>query len=346
MTISRRNITIIVLVLTCFSSAYCQTFKGTVYDRATDSTLSFAVIYISGTSMGTYSDKHGNFELVLSGNRSEPITISMVGYYSISLTEHSANKVYKIYLSTKINELNEVIVKGKKGKWDTYLKIFKRQFLGESVNASMCNIINEKDLRFFNITDTSESVYSLNPLLIHNRALGYTITYYLDKFIYTCQKDETHIFNEKCLILGNYLFKDNLLKLNESGKRAVEKRRRSAYLGSRMHFFRLLYSGNLHSKGRSVSSLSDSLTSRAIFLIYTNSNSRLSVMKKDNHSGFFKYNGDFFVKYREMGSRINVKKDSVYFEKYGYYDPFGVDFSGYMSDRRIGDLLPFEYFLK
>jgi hypothetical protein len=38
--------------------------------------------------------------------------------------------------------------------------------------------------------------------------------------------------------------------------------------------------------------------------------------------------------------------DSVYFEKDGFYDPIGVEFSGEMSKQRIGDLLPFEYLLK
>jgi hypothetical protein len=346
MIIFRRNITIIVLVLTCFSSAYCQTFKGTVYDRATDSTLSFAVIYINGTSIGTYADNHGKFELDISGHSSGPITISMVGYYSVTLPEHIRNEMHKIYLSKKINELDEVVIQGKKGNRATYLKIFKRQFLGETVNASKCEILNEKDLRFYNIYDTTLSAYSSTPLIIRNKALGYTITYYLDKFLYNCQADKTHIFNETCLILGNYLFKDDLIALGDSEKRAVERRRRSGYLGSRMHFFRLLYSGNLHHKGRSVTSLSESVNTPAVFLIYTNTNSNSFIIKKDSLSGYLKYKGGFSVKYKGIDSKIIVKKDSVYFEKYGFYDPFGVDFSGDMSDRRIGDLLPFEYVLK
>ena len=268
----------------------------------------------------------------------------MVGYYSITLTDHTRNEKYKIYLSTKINELEEVVIQWKKGNRATNLRIFKNQFLGASVNASKCEILNEKYLRFFNISYTSLNVYSLKPLLIHNEALGYTITYFLDKFIYTCQKDEKHVFNETCLILGNYLFKDDLSALNDSEKSVVERRRKGAYLGSRMHFFRLLYSGNLHRKGRSVTSLSESVNTPAVFLIYANTDS--FVIKKDSLSGYFQYKGGFSVKYKGIDSKINVKKDSVYFEKYGFYDPFGVDFSGDMSDRRIGDLLPFEYVLK
>jgi hypothetical protein len=341
-----RKITIIVVLVACFSSANCQTFKGTIFDQSTDSTLSFAVIYISGTSIGTYSDSHGNFALDISRKTSEPITISMIGYNSITLSDHNSNRIYKIYLSTKIKELNEVVVKGKKGKWETYLNKFKRQFLGESANASMCYILNEKDLRFFNISDTSLSAYSSKPLLIHNKALGYTITYYLDKFTYTYKQDVNHVYDEECFILGNYLFKDDLLKFSESEKKTVEKRRRSAYLGSRMHFFRLLYLGNLHHRGRNISALSDSVTIPAIFLIYSDNNSKSIVFKRDSISGYLRYNGNLLVKYKRMSSTINVKNDSVYFEKYGFYDPFGVDFTGDMSNRRIGDLLPFEYLLK
>jgi len=341
-----RNIAIILVLLGWFSIAKCQTFKGTVFDQSTDSTLSFAVIYISGTSIGTYSDSHGNFELDISRKTSEPITISMIGYNSITISDHYSNKMYKIYLSTKINELNEVIVKGKKGKWETYLNKFKRQFLGESANASMCDILNEKDLRFYDISDTSLSAYSSKPLLIHNKALGYTITYYLDKFTYTYHQDVKHVFDEKCFILGNYLFKDDFLKLSEPEKNSVEKRRRSAYLGSRMHFFRLLYLGNLHHRGRNITALSDSVSIPTIFLIYSNNNSKSIVSKRDSISGYLKYKGNLLVKYKRMSSTINVKNDSVYFEKYGFYDPFGVDFTGDMSNRRIGDLLPYEYLLK
>jgi hypothetical protein len=341
-----RTLTIMTLLLTYFSVGQSQTFKGTVYDQSTDSTLSFAVIYISGTSIGTYSNINGNFELIIPKNSSKPITISMVGYYSVTLTEYNNNKNYKVYLSTKTNELNEVVVSGKKGKWDTYLQIFKRQFLGSSANALMCDILNVRDLRFFNINDTTLSAYSLKPLIINNKALGYNITYYLDKFIYNYQKDEKHIFNETCFILGNYLFKDDLITLNESEKMAVERRRRNAYLGSRMHFFRLLYLGNLHHRGRNITALSDSITIPTVFLIYSKNNSKSILFKKDSISSYIKYKGDLQVKYKMMSSTIHIKKDSVYFEKYGFYDPFAVDFTGDMSNRRIGDLLPYEYKLK
>ena len=343
-----RKLTIIIVLIGYFSAAHCQTFKGTVYDRSTDSTLSFAIVYISGTSIGTYSDIHGNFELDISKYSSMPITISLLGYYSVTLSEHSSNKMYNIYLSPKINELNEVVVTGKKGKWETYLRIFKREFLGETENASECDILNENDLRFFYNSDSGTlREISLKPILIHNKALGYTITYYLDKFKFSRKRSENGELTETCTILGNYLFKDDLLTLSESEKRKVEERRKSAYFGSRMHFFRSLYIGNLIQRGEYSISLSDNNLFSTGFSISSKTpiNSDSFVIKKDSLSGYLKNEGELSVTYKWMNTLINVKWDSVYFEKDGYYDPISVDFSGYMSKQRIGYLLPFEYLI-
>jgi hypothetical protein len=344
-----RKITLLFLLINFYTTAYNQTFKGTVYDRLTDSTLSFAIVYISGTSIGTYSDIHGNFELDISKYSSLPITISLLGYYSVTLSEHNNNKMYNIYLSPKIRELNEVVVSGRKGKWETYLRIFKREFLGETENAMECDILNEHDLRFSYSSDSSTlRGFCAKPILIHNQSLGYTITYYLDKFKYSRKRGKMDELTETSTILGNYLFKDDLLTLTVFEKRKVEGRRKSAYLGSRMHFFRSLYLGNLTQPGKYSILLSDNTPSSKGFSIYskTTINSNSFVIKKDSLSGYLKNEGELSVTYQWKNTLINVKMDSVYFEKDGFYDPIGVEFSGEMSKQRIGDLLPFEYLLK
>jgi hypothetical protein len=356
-----RKIIFIIILIGSFSVAHCQTFKGTVYDRSTDSTLSFAIVYISGTTIGTYSDIHGNFELDISKYSSLPITISFIGYYSVTLSEHSSNKMYNIYLSSKIFELGEVVVTAfktielnevvvtAKSKWKTYLRIFKREFLGETENASECNILNENDLRFsYNSEGSTLRAFSLEPILIHNKALGYTITYYLDKFKYSHKSGARGEPSDTCTILGNYLFKDDLLTLSESEKREVEERRKSAYLGSRMHFFRLLYMGNLYQKGKCNIWLSDNTLLSKVFLISSKTpfNPDSLVIKKDSLLSYLRNDGELFVKYKWMNTIITVKWDSVYFEKDGFYDPVGLEFSGDMARQRVGDLLPFEYSLK
>jgi len=279
-----------------------------------------------------------------------PITISLLGYYSVTLAEHSSNKEYPIYLSPKNNELNEVVITAKaKGNRKTYLRIFKREFLGETENASACDILNENDLRFSYFSDSNTlRAFSSNPILIRNKVLGYTITYYLDKFNYSSVTDGKGVFTESFNILGNYLFKDELVTLSESEKREVEERRKGAYLGSRMHFFRLLYVGNLFKTGKYNVSLSDnsifpngySIGSKTD--IYADS----LVTRKDSIFSYFKNRRELYVRFRRKDSILDIKMDSVYFQKNGYFDPIGISFSGDMSKQRIGDLLPFEYLLK
>ncbi len=350
-----KKITIIIILIGYFSTVHSQTFRGTVYDRSTDSTLSFAAVYISGTSVGTYSDIHGNFELDISKYHSRPITISLLGYFSVTLSYHNANIMRQIYLTPRIMELKEVIVTVDRNEnRDANLKIFKREFLGETQNGMYCKILNENDIFFaYNSESGILKVFSSKPILIQNNALGYTITYYLDKFIYSYKTQERsnllkyHELFESMTLLGTYLFKDDFITLSESEKRKVEARRRSAYLGSRMHFFRLLYKGNIIQKGKHDIILSDNTHTSMPFSISSKNtiDSNSFVVKKDSLSGYLKNKGELSVKYRTRLSTVNIKVDSVYFEKDGYFDPVGVEFSGEMSKQRIGDLLPFEYLI-
>jgi hypothetical protein len=150
---------------------------------------------------------------------------------------------------------------------------------------------------------------------------------------------------ESMTLKGNYLFKDDLLTLSESEKRKVEARRRGAYLGSRMHFFRLLYAGTIMQKGSHNFILSDNTPISLPFSIKSNKTDNLKsfVIKKDSLSGYLKYKGELSVTYHGRLTMMKIDVDSVYFEKDGYFDPVGVAFSGEMSKQRIGDLLPFEY---
>jgi hypothetical protein len=343
-----RNIAFLILLSGYCSAANSQTIRGAVYDRSTDSTLSNAMVYISGTSIGAYSDLNGNFELKITGYSSLPVTISMLGYYSVTLSEHLSNKNYDIFLSPKIKELNEVVVKAKKGNRETYLRIFKREFLGETGNARECVILNEKDLRFsYSAASGILKAYSSEPIMISNKALGYTLTYYLDKFNYTRNTDEMRVLTESSTILGNFIFKDELPALTEPEKKSVLERRKNSYLGSRMHFFRVLYSGNLIQDGKYNILLSGNKPDSKGFSISSSNpiKSDSLVVRKDSLSGYLKSNGLITVSYSSRSTMIDIKMDSVYFEKDGFFDPFGIDFAGEMSKQRIGDLLPFEYSL-
>jgi hypothetical protein len=127
--------------------AYSQVIKGIVLERKTNNPV-LATIYFSGTFVGTLSDLNGNFELDISKNNSMPLTISSVGYYSITLTDYSKVKPLIIYLTPKVHELKEVVISSKSlaRKRNVYLNKFKDVFLGTTYNARNCEIINENDI--------------------------------------------------------------------------------------------------------------------------------------------------------------------------------------------------------
>jgi hypothetical protein len=60
---------------------------------------------------------------------------------------------------------------------------------------------------------------------------------------------------------------------------------------------------------------------------------------------FLKYNGDLGICYYSKVplSTIKFLSDSVYFSKYGYFDPSAILWEGQMAGLRIADWLPYEY---
>jgi hypothetical protein len=243
-------------------------------EKNSNNAIHYAIAYFNGTSFGTYTDQKGLFELSISNYGSMPLTISALGYYSVTLNDIPTDKPLLIYLTPKIFELNEVIVTDKHDakSREKNLKLFKEVFLGTTKNASNCEIINEKDILVFHENDTLKA-YSLEPILINNRALGYKISYYLDKFEFF-EKSGTYSFS------GNIIFIEDV-KISKSQKQVFNERRK-AYLGSKMHFFRVLWENNLNTSGFSVSTLTN------VKLSYNN-----IVIQKDNPMRWSSLTGQF-----------------------------------------------------
>ena len=93
--------------------AISQVIKGTVSDKNTKSGIGYASVYINGTFIGTYTDEDGNFELDISKNPSMPISISAIGYFSVTLDDYPVNKPVIVFLEPKLYELQEVVIKAK-----------------------------------------------------------------------------------------------------------------------------------------------------------------------------------------------------------------------------------------
>ncbi len=312
--------------------SFSQVIKGTVTDKNTKEPVISAAIFFSGTSVGALSDEKGNFHLDISKYPKMPLTVSAIGYYSLTLNEYDKDKPLSIMLTPKTFELGEVVVK-ERSRWlqrSENLTIFRNEFLGTTANSMNCSILNEQDIRFkTSANGDTIKAFSVNPIQIHNKALGYSITYFLDKFVY-CKGSQTFMFE------GKILFREDTIP-SETQRGYIDRKRKAAYLGSRMHFLRSLWIDNLNGAGFSVrNSSSESINYKRI------------VIDNGNNRKFLHYPGNFGIGYfnKQSTSFVIFHKDRVFFDATGYYEADGISWEGEMSRQRIADMLPYDYYPK
>jgi len=329
---------ILILLFTRLSIvAYNQVIKGTVLESKTNIPV-IATIYFNGTFAGTLSDQNGDFELDISKNTSLPLTISSIGYYSVTLADFSTDKPLIVYMTPKVYEVKEVVISSGSlvKRRRANLNLFKNVFLGTTSNARNCEITNENDITFNYESDQDTlKAYASKPILITNRALGYKITYYLDRFEYN-KKDRSIIF------AGNLIFNEDLAT-KEPHNEIYERRRKETYFGSRMHFFRALWADDLESAGFSVKN------SAKKYLWYKDIVEDSHTDSLNSQRKFLKYIESLSIFYNTRSSKIVfLKKGKVYFDKDGNFDQAGmyISWEGEMMDQRVGDMLPYTYIVE
>jgi len=310
--------------------AYNQVIKGTVFDIKTQSPIDYASVYFSGTSVGTLSDENGNFQLDISKfHPSMHLTISAIGYYSVTLEDFSTVKPNLVYMNLKLIELKEVTVNAKfhGRERSENLTIFRNEFLGTTGNAINCKITNEDDIRFkYSANKDTLKAYATKPILIDNKALGYRITYYLDKFEYY-KPGKSYLFK------GSIIFREDSTT-KDSKKLFFERKRKQAYLGSRIHLFRSLWINNLNSAGFTVRNSANEIVPYEKI-----------VFQKDSYAKYLKCPGSLGISYytKQPTSFIVFLKDSVFFDSSGYFEPDAIIWEGEIARQRVADLVPYDY---
>ena len=296
-------------------------------DANTKETIPNATVYYDQTFEGTTTDQNGNFKLKILNNRS--LVFSAIGYYSTTISEYANIEGLSICLRPKVYDVGEVSVNSVSLEKQRIknLRIFKKHFIGTSANARKCLILNEKDITF-NYSSQSDTLkaYALKPIHIENRALGYKITYYLDKFEYSRNED-----SPSTSLSGSFVFNEDLGKTGLSNK-SYKWNRRYAYFGSRMHFVRSLFLDSLYSGDFEIRNQSyDVLKIKDL----------VDINKKQQ--GYLKNVGDIIIWYDgNRRSSIKFSNDSILIDKTGYYSD-GMTWSGDMSRNRIADQLPYGY---
>ncbi len=314
---------------------HSQVLQGIVVDKNTNQPLINVSVFFNGTTIGTKTGRNGFFTLSAPVNQKFPLAVSAIGYNSVRLTEYPSDKVLMIALEPKIYQLDEVVITSRRtlaerSARNYYLSTFRRQFLGETANAYACRVLNENDLVFvYDEYHQLLTAYTMGPLIISNKSLGYQIMFYLDAFKYS---QDPYLMSYS----GYFVFSEDST-MNEKERIRAEKRRRLAFLGSRMHFIRSLWENKLDSAGFTLKNSANKIISYDSLVIQKNSTEK-TIWNK----------GKYDIAYLSKTSRsaIEVLNDTVYFNQLGYFDPYGLNWIGEMSRQRVADLLPFDYVLK
>jgi len=231
----------------CLINSYSQQFyiKGRVTDEESQLSLKGASVYINNSTKGTVTNDNGEFEIgPLMPGRYE-VVASYVGYtallYSAEIATESKRIIFK--LGKKEEVLREVLVLSEELR-KRYLEIFKENLLGKSVAAERCQIKNIEEVQFVSGQTKDEILaFTEKELVIENPEFGYTINFELLDFYYNKSSTVNYFF-------GYTRYVD--WGKDEQTKKKWLRKRKQAYNGSTVHFFRSLINKRLGKEGFSV----------------------------------------------------------------------------------------------
>jgi hypothetical protein len=176
-----------------------QTIRGTVVDLETNSPLFGANVFLANTTRGTATDQNGEYFIQKISPGKYELIVSMMGYSVEAQSVHiHPTDTLEIDFRLKIQVLRapEIVVSA--ADQSQNLERFKRVFLGETQNASKCELLNPEILDFELKMDTLRlSANPAEPLKVINHALGLTADVCLLEFFVAEKNNFRCVFKPK-----------------------------------------------------------------------------------------------------------------------------------------------------
>ena len=220
-----------------------QWLKGQVFDALNKKPVIAASVFLNNTSTGTKTDEQGRFELLVPAGRFE-LVVSSIGFQTF--LKQIGTEVFTEYmiieLKQKTTEMETIVVESyEKDGWEKWGKFFTEQFIGTSAFSNECTIKNRDVMRFRLSREKKElTAIALEPLVVENKALGYTVRYQLENFVFH--------FDTRVLSFTGFPFFEPM-QGNASKQRRWERNRQNAYYGSLLHFMRSVYRNKVQEEG-------------------------------------------------------------------------------------------------
>lgn len=343
-------------VLSFSLNANAQSVSGKVIDSASREPLAGASAFFQNTTIGTATNRLGEFSLPLRSGGYDLI-ITFTGYQTriIRITGNESISL-EIEMIKEEKNLEEVVIRSSNevaDGWEKYGNFFIEHFIGTTPFASQCQLENPEVLKFYFFKRSNKlKVIPEEPLRISNRALGYNLTYHLDSFVHYY---ETEIDTYR----GFCLYTEMEGTIQE--KRVWNANRKNAFLGSRLHFMRSYYDSTLVEDGFALDMLDEkddtkfrkihnpydsvyygALDSTIEIEVWYPRKLSVTYSKKRPEPEYLKKFG-LPNKVATQISYLDIRDAIVIKENGYYYDQKAVITQGYWSWKNIADQLPYDY---
>ncbi|UXX79326.1 carboxypeptidase-like regulatory domain-containing protein [Reichenbachiella carrageenanivorans] len=349
--------------------------RGNVRDAESNAPIPGINVYVAGTLKGSATDINGNFELKGLTPGPYEIVFSHIVYNLAHATVTVQGDQQYVHIPVKLEakttqlENVEIIADSEAQKnWDRGLKVFEKEFFGNTQNADKCSILNAEvlDIDYDRESGVLKATAEL-PLIIENLALGYRINYILEFFEHTPTVTR---------LLGISNFEELPVSSNVERKRIIKNREKS-YQGSMTHFLRSLTNDKLKKEGFVIDEVDElpSTINNSYFELPAKLHAGRDQFAFDNTLKFSKYllviytkeyesaayvfdqlqlantnvatfNNTVAATGRNVGqmSFIKLNLPVVTINSKGFFnEPLAVTTYGYWSWERVAEYMPFEY---
>jgi len=351
-----RHVVLFLLLLSSFIAKAQLTVSGRIIDSATREPMTGASVYCQNTTVGTATDKQGEFSLQLKSGGYELI-VSYTGYQTkLIRISNTDGKIPDIEMIKEDKSLGEVIIKSSsevKDGWEKYGAFFLENFIGATPNAARCTLLNPGVLKFYLLKKSNKlRVLATDPLQIENKALGYNLRYQLDSFVYYYNTN-INLYRGYCLYTE--------MEGNDSLKKEWAASRNKAYYGSKLHFLRSYYDSTLTEDGYLIDLLDESNATKfnkvtdvydttyysgldsanEIEVWYPRKFSVTYTKRKPEPEYLKKYkmpkNISAEISYIELTDGIAIKENGYFYDQKVWIN------QGYWSWKNLADQLPYDY---
>jgi len=235
----------ILMPVACFAQVV---ITGRVLNQANTKPVANASVFLNNTTLGDQTTADGTFTVHNVKPGKYDLVISIIGFETYEqpiVVGYNNLDLHDITVFPKAIGLSEVKIKSHKDPHlAADLEMFKREFLGTSVRARECTILNPQVLDVeYNDTTSAITASSDDFLDIENDALGYHIKYKLTKFLL-----QVNDGNRKNVSFQGPVFFTEM-KGTLSQQNTWEINRQNAYYNSPMHFLRAALADRLDQEG-------------------------------------------------------------------------------------------------